>query len=102
MFTFKAKACFKPYCNIRVKDHAIRVKTQALIASVSLKEGLEDYSIHPKSIKIEEFQAFLHELSAGFDSQSFAIFLDKLSVHKTKSRDLFAELQIMPIFNVPY
>ena len=73
------------------------------ITAVSLQEGLVDYAILPKSIKTEEFQAFLRQLSAGFDNQPFAIYLDNLSVHKTNlSRDLFADLQITPIFNVPY
>ena len=101
--TFKAKAWSKAYSSITVKDHAIRVKTQALIAAVSLHQGLVDYAIHPKSIKTEEFQAFLHQLSAGFNGQPFAIFLDNLSVHKTNlSKEVFKELQVTPIFNIPY
>ena len=33
----------------------------------------------------------------------FAIFLDNLSVHKTNlSKEMFKELNVIPIFNIPY
>ena len=49
--TFKAKAWSKPYKSITIKDHDIKVKTQALIPEITLDEGFVDYFIHPKSIK---------------------------------------------------
>ena len=62
-----------------------------------------DYSIYPKSIKTEEFKAFLEKLSAGFSGKPFAVFLDNLSVHKCNlSKDVFKALNITPIFNIPY
>ncbi|TNV74642.1 hypothetical protein FGO68_gene16122 [Halteria grandinella] len=101
--TFKTKAWSKAYKNIVIKDHAIKVKTQALIAAISLEDGFVDYLLHPKSIKTEEFKVFLKQLSNRFDSKPFAIFLDNLSVHKTNlSKECFQELQITPIFNIPY
>ncbi len=53
--TFKAKAWSKPYQSIVVKDSAIRIKTQALVAAISLDEGVVDFALHPKSIRSEEF-----------------------------------------------
>ena len=62
-----------------------------------------DYSLHPKSIRSEEFQAFLRKLSTRFSGKPFAIFLDNLSVHKTNvCKDVFKELSITAIFNIPY
>ena len=101
--TFKTKAWSKAYSNIVVRDFAIRVKTQAFIGAISLEDGMVEYAIHPRSIKTEEFQAFIKQLSDRFSGKPFAIFLDNLSVHKTNlSKDLFKELQVTPIFNIPY
>jgi transposase len=86
-----------------VRDFAIRVKTQAFIGAISLEDGMVEYAIHPRSIKTEEFQAFIKQLSDRFSGKPFAIFLDNLSVHKTNlSKDLFKELHVTPIFNIPY
>ncbi|TNV71416.1 hypothetical protein FGO68_gene5467 [Halteria grandinella] len=101
--TFKTKAWSLPYKCIQVNDFAIKVKTQAFIGGITLDDGLLEWVIHPKSIKTVEFQAFLHQLSERFKGKPFALFLDNLSVHKTNlSKDLFKELGISPIFNIPY
>ena len=50
----------------------------AIIAAISEDEGLEAYSFHPKSIKTEEFVAFVEKLSARFERRDFVIFLDNL------------------------
>ena len=57
--TFKTKAWSSAYSNIVVRDYAIRIKTQALIGAISIEDGMVEYAIHPKSIKTEEFQAFI-------------------------------------------
>jgi len=62
-----------------------------------------EFAIHPKSIKTEEFQGFIKQLSERFKGVPFAIFMDNLSVHKTNlSKELFKELKVTPIFNIPY
>ena len=53
--TFKAKAWSSSYSSITVNDFAVKVKTQALIAAISLSHGMFEYAIHPRSIKTEEF-----------------------------------------------
>ena len=101
--TFNAKAWSAPYASIKVMDYKMRVKTQALISAVSLDEGMVDYSIHHRSIKTEEFKAFMDKLSLKFDRQPFAVFLDNLSVHKCNlSKEMFKELDVTAIFNIPY
>ena len=79
------------------------METQALIGAISIEDGMVEYAIHPKSIKTEEFQAFIKQLSDRFSAKPFAIFLDNLSVHKTNlSKEMFKELKVTPIFNIPY
>ena len=61
-----------------------------------------EYSIHAKSIRKEEFQAILRQLSERFKGGPFAIYMDNLSAHKTNlSKELFKELKIIPIINIP-
>jgi len=76
--TFRSKAWSQKNTSIRVQESAIKVKTMALIAAISEDGGLEAYSLHPKSIKTEEFVAFVEKLSAKFEKRDFAIFLDNL------------------------
>ena len=46
---------------------------------------------------------FVRQLSKKLGGEDFALFLDNLSVHKTKeAKRLFEELNITEIFNVPY
>ena len=75
----------------------------AHIAAVNLEKGMFEYTIHPRSIRTEEFQAFVRKLSERFLGNPFAIFMDNLSVHKTNiSKEVFKELKIIPISNLHY
>jgi uncharacterized protein (DUF849 family) len=49
--TFKPKAWSHAYSTINVTESKMKIKTQALLAAISEDVGLEDYLIHPKSIK---------------------------------------------------
>ena len=74
-----------------------------MIAAISEDGGLIDYAIHPKAINTEVFLAFTKQLALKLGGGDFALFLDNLSVHKTKeAKLLFEELNITEIFNVPY
>lgn len=74
-----------------------------MIAAVSQDGGLEDYLIYPRSISTPQFIEFINKLSEKFGGQDFSIFMDNLSVHKTKLVQLeFMKLRITPIYNVPY
>ena len=75
----------------------------ALVAAISEDGGLIDYWLHPRAINTEVFVAFIQQLSEKLGGGDFALFLDNLSVHKTKdARHLFEKLNITEIFNVPY
>ena len=74
-----------------------------MIAAISEESGLIDYCIHPKSINTETFVAFIEQLSAKLGGGDFALFLDNLTVHKTKhAKHAFEKFNITEIFNVPY
>ena len=59
--------------------------------------------MHPRAINTEVFHAFVNQLSTKLGGGDFALFLDNLSVHKTKeAKLLFERLNVTEIFNVPY
>jgi hypothetical protein len=73
----------------------------AVIAAISEEHGLIDYIVHPKAINSEVFVAFINQIAEKLGGGDFALFLDNLSVHKTKdAKHLFEKLNITEIFNV--
>ena len=101
--TFRSKGWAHRKERVKVIDQDIRVKTLALIAAISEDGGLIDFIIHPRAINTEVFIAFIKQLSVKLGGGDFALFLDNLTVHKTKdAKLLFEELNITEIFNVPY
>lgn len=101
--TFNTRAWASKYHSVEVKESSIRVKTQALVAAISEDAGLESYLITPRSITADSFIQFLKQLSDKQEKQPFALFMDNLSVHKTKKvMKVYEELNIFPIFNIPY
>ncbi len=59
--------------------------------------------IRERSFNQESYMEFLEQLRKEHPEQELVLFLDNLSVHKTKA--VFAkykELELTPIFNAPY
>jgi hypothetical protein len=84
---------------IRINDSNLRVTTLAVIAAISEEHGLIDYVVHPKAINSEVFVAFINQIAEKLGGGDFALFLDNLSVHKTKdAKHLFEKLNITEIF----
>ena len=101
--TFRSKGWAHNRERIRINDSDLKVTTLAVIAAISEETGLIDYYIHPKAINTEVFLAFISQISEKLGGGDFALFLDNLSVHKTKdAKLLFEKLNITEIFNVPY
>jgi transposase len=74
-----------------------------VIAAISEGHGLIDYIVNPKAINSEVFVAFINQIADKLGGGDFALFLDNLSVHKTKdAKHLFEKLNITEIFNVSY
>jgi transposase len=101
--TFRAKGWTHKRDRVRVNDSDLKVQTLALIAAIAEDGGLIDFAIHPMAINTESFVAFVRQLAEKLGGGDFALFLDNLSVHKTRpAKLLFEELNITEIFNVPY
>jgi len=101
--TFRSKGWAHNRDRIKINDSDLKVQTLAVIAAISGEGGLIDYIVHPKAINTEVFVAFIQQLSHKLGGGDFALFLDNLSVHKTKdAKLLFEKLNITEIFNVPY
>ena len=101
--TFRAKGWAHRRDRVKVNDSDLKVQTLALVAAIAEDGGLIDFAIHPLAINTETFVAFVRQLACKLGGGDFALFLDNLTVHKTKSAKLlFEELNITEIFNVPY
>ena len=101
--TFRSKGWAHNRERIRINDSELKVTTLAVIAAISEEHGLIDYIVHPKAINTEVFVSFINQIAENLRGGGFALFLDNLSVHKTKdAKHLFEKLNITEIFNVPY
>jgi hypothetical protein len=101
--TFRSKVWAHNRDRIRINDLNLRVTTLAVIAAISEDHGLIDYTVHPKAINSVVFVAFINQIAEKLGGGDFALFLDHLSVHKTKdAKHLFEKLNITEIFNMPY
>ena len=101
--TFRSKGWAHNRERIRINDSDLKVTTLAVIAAISEEHGLIDYIVHPKAINTEVFVSFINQIADKLGAGDFALFLDNLSVHKTKDAKLaFEKLNITEIFNVPY
>ena len=101
--TFRSKGWAHNRERIRIDDSNLKVNTLAVIAAISEEQGLIDYVVHPRAINTEVFVAFINQIAEKLGGGDFALFLDNLSVHKTKdAKHLFEKLNITEIFNVPY
>jgi hypothetical protein len=84
-----------------MNDSNLRVTTLAVIAANSEELGLIDYVVHP-IINSKIFVAFINKIAEKLGGGDFALFLDNLSVHKTKdAKHLLEKLNITEIFNTP-
>ncbi len=88
--------------NLRFDDSKLKVTTLAMIAAISEEYCLIEYMMHPKAINTEVFVAFINQIADKLGGGDFALFLDNLSVHKTKdAKHMFEKLNINEIFNTP-
>jgi len=101
--TFRTKGWAQKRERVKINDSDLKVQTLALVAAIGEDGGLIDFAIHPLAINTETFIAFVRQLAGKLGGGDFALFLDNLTVHKTRSAKLlFEELNITEIFNVPY
>ena len=78
-------------------------KTIATIAAISSEKGVEVVMNFDKSVNKECFVRFLKKLRQVNPYRRLALFMDRLSVHRTKVvKDEAEKLQLMLIFNASY
>ena len=86
--TFRAKGWAHKRDRVKVNDSDLKVQSLALIAAIADDGGLIDFEIHPIAINTETFVAFVRTLAEKLGGGDFALFLDNLSVHKTRPAKL--------------
>ena len=75
----------------------------AVIAAISSDTGVETIMMFDEAVKKEHFIEFLRRLRTINGERRVHCFLDNLKVHKAPEvNQLWAELNIVPIWNVPY
>ena len=78
-------------------------RTVAVIAAISYFRGVEMVSVHPRSVNVRKFLAFLDDLRSQHFADDIAIFMDRLSVHRSRLvQQRMQELSIGCIFNASY
>ena len=84
-----------PNDNVKIVDMRDKVKTQAIIAGISMDKGLESYLIVERSIKSQEYIQFMRQLRNLYPKRRLVIFVDNLMVHKSREvTPVYAELDI--------
>ena len=89
--------------NIEVEEETINEPAFALLMAVSYHSCVELAKVYKKSVNIEKFLKYVVELKAKTEGRKIALFMDNLSVHRSKK--VLKELDhcgIRYIFNLPY
>ena len=89
--------------NIEVEEETINEPAYALLMAVSDHSGVELAKVYKKSVNIEKFLKYVEELRAKTEGRKIALFMDNLSVHRSKK--VLKELDhcgFRYIFNLPY
>ena len=81
----------------------ISPKSVAVIAAISQTRGVEIYNMHPRSINTSKFLVFVDDLRRKRWGDDIALFVDRLSVHRSNLvKERLEELSIPLIFNASY
>ena len=101
--TIRKRAWFCKEHNMKVSQESRQMAPLAFVAGIESNRGLVVYAIHEHSINAEKFIAFLGRLKVHMSCPELVVFLDNLSVHKTKAvKKALQDLNITPIYNIPY
>ena len=102
---FQMTAWSKPNENIYVHDRTGNQPCQAVCVAVCACHGLLTYEIEDYSFNGDKFIHFLKSLrgAVGVGDEKLFLFLDNCSVHHSLVvKELWAELNIEPVWNVAY
>jgi hypothetical protein len=88
---------------LQISHDELFVGFRTVIAAVSGEDGLVYSESQEQVTNSERFLPYIRMLSQQMDGEPFALYMDQLSVHKTKAaQKLYNELEILPIYNVSY
>ena len=89
--------------NIILADSTGDQPCQALCAAVCSCHGLLTYAIEDYSFNGEKFESFLKDVRGACGDEKVYLFLDNSSVHHSEpATKAYRELNIEPVWNVPY
>ena len=92
-----------PYKPINIDKKQYHKKSMAIILAIGFDKGVVHVEQFEYSVNKEKFALFMRELREKLIDERLSCVLDNLSVHKCKdSINLMQELDIKPIFCVPY
>ena len=86
---------------IDMKDYAR--ETVAVLAGISKEYGLDYISTFDRSVNIPKFKEFIQNLRDKFFFEDICIYMDNLSVHRSKAvKERLDEMSILYVFGPPY
>ena len=75
---------------------------RAAIVAVNSHMGIISYEVYDTAVNEELFIKFLEKSSEAMGGEPFALFMDRLSVHRMITvKEKMMEMNIFPIFNMP-
>ena len=79
------------------------MKPIACCAAVSERHGLDLLMMWEKSVNTDKFHAFLKRLRSKYQFRRICIYMDNLSIHRSKiTAKLLKSLRMEVVFNPPY
>ena len=89
--------------NLSADQVELYVGYRAALVSMTAEKGIQVVHIYDRAITEPEFAYHLRKLREIAGDKPLALFMDNLHCHKNKeARELLAELDIRPIYNVGY
>ena len=75
---------------------------RAAIVAVNSQMGIVSYQIYDSAVNENIFLKFLEKMSLAMGEQAFALYMDRLTVHRMITvKEKMTQLNIFPIYNIP-
>ena len=75
---------------------------RAAIVAVNSSRGVISYQVYNSAVNEGIFIEFLEKMSEAMGSEAFALFMDRLTVHRMLTvKAKMLELNILPVYNIP-
>lgn len=101
--TFRSAEYMVRKQHLQIPMPSVSQRATALIMAISEEDGAEHHGIYKDSVNQQKFAEYIDELYIANKHTNIAVFMDNLSVHRTKSiQKQLDELDIPSIFSVPY